>query len=94
MTMILIVIGALSRVTKGLIKGLGDLEIIGRVGIIQTTTLLRSARILRRVLKTCHSNTSEKPSANTGVKNSQMSKIMIMIIINGYIKLNTKRVQD
>ena len=52
-SLILIVIGALDRVTKGLIKGLEDLEIRGRVETIQTTALLRSARILRRVLETC-----------------------------------------
>ena len=39
---------------------------------IQTTILLRTARILRRALKTCcHSNSSEKPLAKTDVKNSQ-----------------------
>ena len=47
-----IVIGALGTVTKGLIKGLEDLEINGRVETIQTIALLRSARILRRVLET------------------------------------------
>ena len=47
-----IVISALGTVTKGLVKGLDDLEIRGRDGTIQTTTLLRSARILRRVLRT------------------------------------------
>ena len=45
-----IVIGALGTVTKGLIKGLEDLEIREKVETIQTTALLRSARILRRVL--------------------------------------------
>ena len=64
------VIGAVGTVTKGLIKGLEDLEI--RVETIQSTALLRSARILRRVLETCcPSNFSEKPSANADVKNSQ-----------------------
>ena len=42
----------LGTVTKGLIQGLEDLEITGRVGTIQTTALLRSSRILRRVLET------------------------------------------
>ena len=50
-TFIPIVIGTLGRVTKGLLKGLEDLEIRGRVETIQTTALLRSARILRRVLE-------------------------------------------
>ena len=49
-TIIPIVIGALGTVTERLIKGLEDFEIRGRVETIQTTTLLRSARILRRVL--------------------------------------------
>ena len=47
-----IVIGALDTVPKGLLKGLVDLEVGGRVETIQTTTLLRTARILRRVLDT------------------------------------------
>ena len=51
-TIIPIVIGAFGTVTKGLLKGLEDLEIGGRVETIQTTTLLRTARILRRVLQT------------------------------------------
>ena len=49
---ILIIIGALGIVTRGLVQGLKDLEIRGRVETIQTTALLRSARILRRVLET------------------------------------------
>ena len=51
-TIIPIVIGALDTVTKGLLKELEDLEVRGRVETIQTTALLRTARILRRVLKT------------------------------------------
>ena len=47
-----IVIGAIGTITKGLLKGLEDLEVSGRVEIIQTTALLRTARILRRVLET------------------------------------------
>ena len=47
-----IVIGALGIVTKGLVKGLEDLELTGRVESIQTTALLRLARILRSVLET------------------------------------------
>ena len=46
------VIGAFGTVTKGLLKGLEDMEVGGRVETIQTTTLLRTARILRRVLET------------------------------------------
>ena len=47
-----LVIGAFGTVTKGLLKGLEDLEVGGRVETIQTTTLLRTARTLRRVLET------------------------------------------
>ena len=50
--MILIVIRVLGTVTDGLIQGLDDLEIRERVETIQTTTLLRAARIQRRVLET------------------------------------------
>ena len=50
-TIIPIVIGAFGTVTKGLLKGLEDLEVGGRVETIQTTALLRTARILRRVLE-------------------------------------------
>ena len=51
-TIIPIVIGAFGTVTKGLLKGLEDLEVGGRVETIQTTALLRTARILRVVLET------------------------------------------
>ena len=51
-TIIPIVIRTLGTVTKGLVHGREDLEITGRVWTIQTTALLRSARILRRVLET------------------------------------------
>ena len=51
-TIIPIVTGAFGTVTKGLLKGLEDLEVGGRVETIQTTALLKTARILRRVLET------------------------------------------
>ena len=51
-TIIPIVIGAFGTVTKGLLKGLEDLEVCGLVETTQTTALLRTARILRRVLET------------------------------------------
>ena len=74
MTIIPIVIGAFGTVTKGLLKGLEDLEVSGRVETILTTTLLRMARIEEeswRLEETCcHSDSSEKPSANADVKNS------------------------
>ena len=70
-TVIPIVIGAFGTIPKGLVVGLEELEIEGWAETIQTTALLRSARVLRRVLETCyHSDFSERPSANAGVKNS------------------------
>ena len=51
-TFIPIMVGAFGTVTKGLLKGLEDLEVGGRVETIQTTALLRTARILRKVLET------------------------------------------
>ena len=51
-TVILIVNGSLGTVSKGLKTGIEELEIEGRMETNQTTALLRSARILRRVLQT------------------------------------------
>ena len=71
-TFIPIIIGAFGTVTKGL-KGLEDLEIRGRVEIIQTTILLicESGRLEETC---CHSNSSKKQSANAGGKISKRSK--------------------
>ena len=50
---------------------------------LQTTAMLKTARILRRVLETwgdfCRSNSSKRPSANIDVKNSN-GKITIIIM--------------
>ena len=51
-TIIPIVIGDFCTVIKGLLKGMEDLEVSSRVETIQTTTLLKTARILGRVLET------------------------------------------
>ena len=71
-TIIPIMIGVFGTVSKGLLKGLENLEVVGRVKTIQTTALLRMARILRRVLEIwgdwCQSNSSERPSAKADVK--------------------------
>ena len=75
-TAVPIVIGAIGTVTKGLVQRLKNLEIRGRVETIQTPALLRLVRILKKVLEA--SDSSEKPSANAGVKNSQKSKIRII----------------
>ena len=50
-TIVPIGIGAFGTITKGLLKGLDDLEVGGQVETIQMTALLRTARILRRVLE-------------------------------------------
>ena len=80
------VIGAFGTLTKGLLKGLEDLEVGRRMETIQTTELLRTARILRKSWRheetCCHSYSSEKPSANADVKSS-----IIMIIIIKYLNL-------
>ena len=52
MTVILIVIAAFGVVTKGFVPALVDFEITGQVGTIQTIALLRSARIMKRILET------------------------------------------
>ena len=73
-TIMPIVIGAFGTITKGLLKALEDFEIGGQVETIQTTALLRTARILRRVLETWGdllSLKSVKLSVNTDVKNSK-----------------------
>ena len=49
---VLIMSGALGTITKELLKGLEDLEVGGRVETIKTIALLKTARILRRVLET------------------------------------------
>ena len=49
-TIVPIGFGTFGTVTKGLLKGLKDLEAGGRVETIPTTALLGMARILRRVL--------------------------------------------
>ena len=51
-TIVPIVIGVLGTITKGLLKGLEDLEVGGQVETIQMTALQRTARVLRRALET------------------------------------------
>ena len=54
-------IGAFGTITKGLLKGLEDLEVGGRVYTIQTTALLKTAKILRRVLETWKLAVTQSP---------------------------------
>ena len=49
--MILVVLGALGTNPKSLEKILEGFDIRGRIEAIETTTFLRSARILRKVLE-------------------------------------------
>ena len=68
-TIVPIVIGAFGTITKGLLKGLEDLEVGGRMETIQTTALLRTARILRRVLETWGDLLSLRLQWNRGIEN-------------------------
>ena len=81
-TIIPIVITEFGTVTKGLLKRLEDLEVGGRVETIQTTAVLRTVRILRRVPETWGDllslDSNEKPSANADVRSS--NEWMIIII--------------
>ena len=52
MIIVPIVISAFGTVTKGSLKSLEDMEVGGREETIQTTTLLETAKILRRVMET------------------------------------------
>ena len=81
MTIIPIVICAFGTVTKGLLKGLEDLEVCGRVETIQTTALLRTARILRSVLVTWGDLLSLRLQWKTIGSNVKSSNEWIIIII-------------
>ena len=76
-----IVFDALGTVSKKLEKRLHELEISGRIKTIQTTAVIKPARILRRVLGLeeicCHSDTSQKPSVRVGVKKNSRNKIIL-----------------
>ena len=52
MIVIPIVIGILGTVCKGLEKSLEEVEIRGRIEYVQATAVLRSVRILKRLLET------------------------------------------
>ena len=91
LTIMPIVIAAFGTVTEGLVKGLEDIEVRGRAGTIKETALLRSAKILRRLLKTwetcCYSDSSEWSSANPDVKSSQGVQIIMAMILANWIGL-------
>ena len=74
-TIILIIICTFGTVTKGLLEGLEELKIGARVETVQTTRLLITTRILRRVLEIWvglqYSNLFERSSAKADMKNVQ-----------------------
>ena len=74
-TIIPIVNGSFGTVNKGLLNGLEDMEVGGRMETIQTTVLLRTDRILRKVLETWGDllslNSCERLSSNADGKNSK-----------------------
>ena len=82
-TIIPIVNGAFGIVTNELQKEMENLEVGGRVETIQTTALLRKARILRKIMETKGNLLSlkKRPPAITDMKNSHDIIIMIIIII-------------
>ena len=79
-----ILIGALGTIIKGLLKGMEDLEVGRRGETIQTIALLRTARILRRVLETW-GDLRRLAVTQTPVKNNQLTltwkTLMITIIL-------------
>ena len=75
-TMILIKTGELGTLRKGQ----KELEVGGRAGTIQITTLVGSARILRRSPRT-GGDPNERSWANAGVKKLQGIIIIIIIIV-------------
>ena len=99
-TMILIVVGALETVSKGLEKILKELEIRRRIDTIQTTTFFRSARIIRKTLeiwedllslKLWWKNVSGDPLGLkfVRIKRTGMKKRMVEIVLS-----NSRRVQQ
>ena len=86
-TIIPIVIGEFWTVTKGLLKGLEDLEVGGRVETIQTTSLLRTAEYWEeswRPEETCfHTDFSEKTSVKNskGVNNNNDNTLLLLLFL-------------
>ena len=80
--MIPLVVGALGTVSKVLIKELEELKIGGRPETIQTTTLLRSTRILGRVLETLE----DLGKTHTPVKDHSLltlvEKLLVITIVD------------
>ena len=70
-TVIPVKFSVLGTIPRDIEMAVEVLEIRGRNETILITALLRMGKIIRRVLETwCHSDSSEKPTAYTDVKNS------------------------
>ena len=82
-TVIPIVIGALSTVTKGS----GGLGLKGTSGDHLNNNIIKTGPSTKKSPGSFLSNSSEKPSANAGVKNSQMEHIERHEKIGLYIHL-------
>ena len=93
-TVIPIVIRALGPVTKCLIKWREGVEIGGRVETIQTTALLRSARILRSVLETCRKSLANKPRIVPWGKERMPQRIESHSRVTLHRSVHPKREQD
>ena len=75
--MIPIVIDALGTVIKGLVQGMGDLEIREGLENFQNSCIIEIDQTNKKKLGNicCHSDFCGKLAANTGVINSQISKM-------------------
>ena len=76
-TIIPIVIGAFGTVTKGLLKDLEDLEVVGWVWQHYWERPEYWEVSWKPEETCCHSDSSEEPSPNTDVKNSLRDEIII-----------------
>ena len=81
-----ILIGSFVTVTKGLLKGLKDLEIRGQAGTIQSITLLRTPRILRRFL--------EHYVSQSPVKDHQLTLMLKTLKEKKYVLRGLRRNSD
>ena len=86
LTVVSVITGALETVPKRLERGLEELEIGGRIETIQTSELLRSAKILRRVLE----NLAKDISKYWCEKLAKCQIIIIIIIVCEKIGIPSK----
>ena len=69
MTVIPFVIGTLGRISKGLVQRLKDFKMRVQAETTKTRPLLKSTRLLRRIMKTWGDLTSLKLQWETVIKN-------------------------